>query len=592
MEANMNKRRIFLKKAVAALLALSIVCMAACRSEAPQSQVNSIPGTTAASPSGTAPTVTEAQGSGAEETSPSSTADGSAAQTKATTTKTKATTAGTSSGAQQSNKLSSSNKLFSEPLTLTLLLGEHVNQPIKANTVKFQELQELTNVTLDIDVTPSSAYDAKLIASMASGKLYDLQKIDISQMRKYSTDLYLDVTDRMKTQVPNYYERIKNDNVFKQTSINGRYYGFCTLSAQDGDDSIGSAIWPVVRTDILEKHNLKTPTTWAECFNVMKKLKGYYPDSTPISGRYWGYIMDYMEDSLGMQRGIHYDEAQQKYVCGVLEKEYLTVLQFMKRCYDAGILDKDFGTVTSNSWNDGVLSGKIFMWIDNTGFAGSQTKALQANNPDAEMQVIPLMENLFGKKSGILYHDHWYAEQWVISAQTKEPDRVMTLMNWLYSEQGSQVCTYGKEGETYSISADNKVEIPKSVWSKYVGNSNAVYQWMSDYGLGLLCFTPLVSVQNTVTVYANNSPEDEAYGKAASDIFVKDYKAGNTHYQETLRPQVSKDIEEKYDLIKEQINATIKKFITGSKPLSEYNAFVTQIKNMDVQEVLDAMNAG
>lgn len=162
-----------------------------------------------------------AQGSGAEETSPSSTADGSAAQTKATTTKTKATTAGTSSGAQQSNKLSSSNKLFSEPLTLTLLLGEHVNQPIKANTVKFQELQELTNVTLDIDVTPSSAYDAKLIASMASGKLYDLQKIDISQMRKYSTDLYLDVTDRMKTQVPNYYERIKNDNVFKQTSING-----------------------------------------------------------------------------------------------------------------------------------------------------------------------------------------------------------------------------------------------------------------------------------------------------------------------------------------------------------------------------------
>ena len=115
---------------------------------------------------------------------------------------------------------------------------------------------------------------------------------------------------------------------------------------------------------------------------------------------------------------------------------------------------------------------------------------------------------------------------------------------------------------------------------------------MSDYGLGLLCFTPLVSVQNTVTVYTNNSPEDEAYGKAASDIFVKDYKAGNTHYQETLRPQVSKDIEEKYDLIKEQINATIKKFITGSKPLSEYNAFVTQIKNMDVQEVLDAMNAG
>lgn len=85
---------------------------------------------------------------------------------------------------------------------------------------------------------------------------------------------------------------------------------------------------------------------------------------------------------------------------------------------------------------------------------------------------------------------------------------------------------YGKEGETYSISADNKVEIPNPVWSKCVGNSNAVYQWMSDYGLGLLCFTPLVSVQNTVTVYTNNSPEDEAYGKAASDIFVKDYKAG------------------------------------------------------------------
>ena len=487
---------------------------------------------------------------------------------------------------------SNAEKLFDEPITLSLLLSEHTNQPIKTDTLKFKTITELTNVTLDVDVTPASAYENKIIAAATSGNMYDITYMSVDQMREYSSNLYLDLTDKYETLAPDYWNRVKNDPLNASTAINGKYYGFTVINdvsyAETGEYG---GLWPAMRTDILDENGIKLPTTWDEMFTALKKLKKLYPDSTPISGRSKYNIIDTLEYSLGMYRLIHMDQETGKYVCGVLEDEYYTVLKNMNLYYNEGILDNNFESVNSNTWNDGVNSGKIFFWIDNIGFSLTQTRTLNQSNPSAIMEAIPLMTNSFGKKGGgILYTDVKYSEQWVLSAKTADPDKAIKFMNWCYTEEGMLTNNYGKKGESYNLNKDGTLEIPASIVDNYRGLTSPDYSWMSDYGLGQLCFAPLFNQKYSVSSFINADEDNKLYDSNAA-VLKADVEAGNTIDQQTVYPNVSTSIAEKRDLIENYINQSVFAFIKGTKPLSEFNSFVDQVKTMGIEEVLNAYNS-
>lgn len=484
-----------------------------------------------------------------------------------------------------------STKLFDSPITFTLLFSEHANQPVKTDTLKFKTITELTNVTLDVDVTPASAYNNKINAAAASGKMYDITFMMVEQMRQYSPALYLDLTDMYETYAPDYYALIKDDKENEVTAINGRYYGFTPMNdVRSSETGEYGGIWPVIRTDILDENGLSIPSTWDEFFDVMKKLKRIYPDSTPLSGRSKYTIIDTLEHSLGMFRNVHRDTETGKYVCGVLEDEYFTVLKTMNRYYSEGILDNEFESVDTSTWNDGVNTGKIFAWIDNIGFASPQTIRLQAVNPKAKMQMIPLMTNSFGKKRGIIFTDNQYTQQYVISAKTAEPEKVVQFMNWTYTREGMLTTNYGKENVSYTVKEDGSVDVPDSIVAQYKGTSAPDYSWMSDYGLGQLCFAPLFNQKYTVASKLADQSDREEFVRSMN-IFKADVEAGNTIYHQTLLPNIDTEMAEKAELISSYINQTVFQFVKGTKPLSEYNSFVDQVKSMGIKDLLDAYNS-
>lgn len=497
---------------------------------------------------------------------------------------------GGSSGGRKDK--TNAKKLFDEPITFTLLLSEHTNQPVKTDTLKFKTITELTNVTLDVDVTPASAYENKIIAAATSGKMYDITYMNVDQMRQYSPNLYLDLTDKFETLAPDYWNIVKDDQLNASTMIDGKYYGFTVVNdvsyAETGEYG---GLWPAMRTDILDENGLKLPNTWDEMFTTLKKLKKLYPDSTPISGRSKYNIIDTLEYSLGMYRQIHMDQGTGKYVCGVLEDEYYTVLKTMNLYYNEGILDNGFESVNSNTWNDGVNSGKIFFWIDNLGFSTIQTRTLNQTNPSAIMKAIPLMTNSFGKKGGgILYTDIKYSEQWVLSAKTADPEKAVKFMNWCYTDEGMLTNNYGKEGESYTVNKDGSITIPDSIIDEYRGLTSPDYSWMSDYGLGQLCFAPLFNQKYSISSFMNADEEDELY-KANAAVLKADVEAGNTINQQTVYPDVPTNIAEKRDLIETYINQSVFAFVKGTKPLSEFNSFVDQVITMGIEEVLAAYNS-
>ncbi len=478
-------------------------------------------------------------------------------------------------------------KLFDEPVTFTVMTLEHPSQQVNPDGLKYKTITELTNVTLDFDITPQATYKTKKSAAMASGMVNDIMYLETGDLQKYAdSGIFLKLDDYLESDLPNFYNLIKDDAEWAKTKINGNVYGLTVLNA--GFFPNGGKC-PVIRYDILEKNNIAMPTTFDEWFNVMKQLKTIYPDSTPFSGRNAGYnMLGNMEYAMGCYGGFGYNPTSGKYEYGVLTENYRPILEFWIKCWNEGIIDKNWANANSNTWDEGVNSNKVFFWYDNAGFAQSQTAFLKKNNPDALMQIMPLMANSKGEKRGVVYAKHQYNTLYALSSKSSNQDKLLKFMNWLYSEEGMYVCNYGKENETFTKDSDGNVTLPQDIVKKYSSATSPLYNWMSDYGLGLLSFTPLVR---------DNGELLDALGRDNSQftqILMDDYNAG--YYKPefvnvTLSTDINTQIAQKLSSVNALVFSEIRKFVEGTRPITEWNQFVTQLKNAGAEDVVNAYNA-
>jgi len=486
-------------------------------------------------------------------------------------------------GSSDSNKV-----LFEEPVTFSLLTYEHASQPWNTEAEKFKEITNATNVTLDINVCSIDDSKTKYVATLASGQMYDITYMPFTYVQQYSTSLFLDLTDYMNNGgLDNYMRWVKDDPLLDDMAIDGRHYAFAGVNACNypaSKDVELNGMFPVMRTDVLEKNNIPVPTTWDEWFSVMKKLKAIYPDSTPWSGRAVRYIYSNMEYMLGCQSDLNFDHTKDKYIIGVLEPEYRSILEFEKRCYDEGILDPNFRNSDSNSWNEGVNNNKVFFWIDNDGFATSQTLSLRANNADATMETIPLLADSKGNKRALKYGTISHEQCYVLSAASSKAEKMVKFMDWCYSDKGMYINNYGKEGSSYTINKDGSVKLSDEILQKYSG-ATSNYAWMSDYGLGMLAFAPLSRTGDSVMSFVGDN-----IIPPASETLKADNDAGYISAKVDITPKVTDEITTSATLINNLIYQKIPQFIDGSISMTEFDSFVEQIKGMGAEAVLEAYN--
>ena len=493
------------------------------------------------------------------------------------------------SSSNSSSNPSSNGPLFEKPVTFSLLMMEHVNQPVKTDCAKFKAITEKTNVKLDIDVTAASSWHTKINSVLASGRMYDITVMNHTYIGQYSTDLYLDITPYYNAgKMPNYKTYYESDSTAKLTNINGKMLGLCSFAEPSDTTESVLGLLPVIRKDLLDEVNRPIPKTWEEWFNTMKLLKLKYPNSTPWSGRGRRLVYQYVEYQLGLQGDLHYDSHQGKYVVGALDSRYQQVLAFIRKCYVEGLLDPNFDNTSANTWNDGVLNNRIFFWVDNNGFGKLQTEELKKSNPKANMEAMPLMTGLFGEKRGLIYPENAVYNMFVLDKRTKEPDKLIAFMDWCYSQEGININNYGREGETFTVGNDGSVNLTDSVIKKYSGSTNT-YKMQSDLGLGLLCFTPVVSskVDVAAALQGKETVSDTHY-----PIMKADLQAKNLRPSVDFFPYVSAELSQQIADLNDYIRIEGMKFIKGQRNLqTEFNAFQNFVKNnLKAQSVVDQLN--
>ena len=216
------------------------------------------------------------------------------------------------------------------------------------------------------------------------------------------------------------------------------------------------------REDIFAELNLSVPTNWEELLNVCKVLKEAYPDSYPICMRNMGTNMLQMNE-FAPQFGVDYapispslDRTTGTYYNAYTTDAARTMLKMLRTLIEEGYMDIAVLSYSTADWVADMSTGKSFIthdkaWqldtIEKTG------KEMDENFSLRWFNNMPLVE------SDLPYQGHTfndYGLAWNIASKCEDVELAVRYLDWLYSEEGSLIMSWGVQGESYDVDENGK----------------------------------------------------------------------------------------------------------------------------------------
>ncbi len=251
------------------------------------------------------------------------------------------------------------------------------------------------------------------------------------------------------------------------TAPDGHIYQVGRLNGLQPNDAL------FLRTDWLKKLNLSVPRTTEELFEVAKAFATLDPDGNGTNDTY-GIALSSVTHAL--------IDAMFGNISPVVENDELVnawdrkqdALEFKKRLFDGGIIDKDFlndkdGSKAKEHWVTGKLGiygGSIDGIDEMQVFA-----AFMEHNPNAEVLCIPLPESRFGRFSGSMIPPIQVVG--IVNANAKDPAAVMKYVDFLSDKANMTKIAYGDEGTDHTLTDEGypalkQTDNPRHTWTNDV----------------------------------------------------------------------------------------------------------------------------
>ena len=490
-------------------------------------------------------------------------------------------------------------KISAKERVVTITLSENANQPIKEFAPAQQEIFNKTNIKIHFEAVPSSNYEDKKKILLGTNSLPDIISVKQQDLNDFgTTGVFLPLRQYIeKGYMPNFKKFWDTIPEIRSTLVDGELYAFPVVARNEAKN--GPA--PVIRMDLLEKHNIAIPQTWDELLAVLQKLKALYPESIPWTVRKSTNPIPriinttmYMLGSGGNITGIYYegDEEKGKYVFGPATKEFKEGLRFLAKAYSMKVLDPDYSVTTAQQWTQNLTSGKSFFFCDNSGLGLNYTNDLRKKDPNAKLQVIPIPKNVHGQRRAEYFNTKLSGISFAISAKVKDPLTIIKFIDWMYSKEGSDISNFGIEGQTYTLDAKGTPNFIPSFVAKFKDARPAPYYAIySELGVTKLNFSMWAA--NTMTQF-----QIEKLSGTWSKLYDEYWKivdADSAYRDPVLDPPLTSDEAERAKDILASLNTMLEqeydKFIMGVKPIDQYDDVIKKAKQMGSSELETIYNA-
>lgn len=350
---------------------------------------------------------------------------------------------------------------FKGDVTLDVWMPANRNIPDMNNHAIQKQVEKLTGIKVNF-ITPPVGQEADAFTLMiSSGDLPDI----IIEPGRYpggfeagvNDGAYLDLTDLMEKNAPNYSAWRNSDETRRKTTVtdSGKLLGFYGIAPYSEWMWFGM----LIKQEALDKTGLPVPETIDEWHAFLTKAKevGY---SEPLN-----YGSNYGQIFTGILNGAYgvwdwtFLDSDGKVAWGPAQpkaKEYLAMMQQWNK---EGLLNKDWATADFNQRMSSAISGKTAVMMDSPDTMWSYWK--EQNNIDFVGALNPVLNK--GDKAATTYKN--FKRTGTEAAITTQAENVEAAMAWLdfaYTKKGWEIYNYGEYGTVHLIDENGKPYYPEN----------------------------------------------------------------------------------------------------------------------------------
>ncbi|MCU6709579.1 extracellular solute-binding protein [Paenibacillus sp. J5C_2022] len=448
--------------------------------------------------------------------------------------------------------------------TFTMLVESHASWPYDPEWLVWDLIEEKTNVKLDVEV-PAGKMNEALSLTIASGNLPDLMFMhSYETANKHGSDGafanildYIDVMPNLKRWMEEHPEASQ-----AALSADGKMYMF----PNEGISETNRMIW-MYREDIFKEHGLQVPNSYDELYETLKHLKGLYPDSYPFVFRGGFSRLINIGAGFNTSHGVYYNDKAGEWSYGPTEDQYKTMLTYLNKFYEEGLIPPDFLTLDTKAWQDLISTDKSFITVDYIGRLDFFNVPLREQNASFNMKH---MAPPAGPGGGQL-NPHASALQaaLAVASTSDQIEHIMAYMDFFFSEEGRDLASWGKEGVTYTVENGQKKIVDQykdvSEFRKQTGiSTNGTYAWF-DYDAHLsLASDELRAAYDEARQY--DSPIQPLPALTADEI----------DESSTLNDTVTKQTEQ-----------NVANFILGEQSFDRWDSYVKSMEDLGVGKLVD-----
>lgn len=327
-----------------------------------------------------------------------------------------------------------------EEATIKIYTENNTGWPAKKDWGVWKWVKEETNITVDqvLATGPES-----LALAISSGSMPDILSVFPAEVQKFGPQgAFLDLSQHMD-KMPNVKAYLDSKPEVKErvTTPTGQILSIINDGAGEGNQ----AVW-FYREDIFKKNNLTEPKTWDELYTTAKKLKELYPDSYPFVVRHGLNTLNYIGPSFGLYPELHRDPKDPtKVKFGLQDPAAKTMVEMLNKFVKEGLMPPDWLTMDYKAWTQFMTTNKSFITVQ---FIG-QIEIM--NNQLTEGNVKFMAPPTGAGTQGYLPKGGAEVYGLAVASTTKNLDASLRYLDYIFSEKGKDIQSWGKEGETYTV---------------------------------------------------------------------------------------------------------------------------------------------
>ncbi len=459
-----------------------------------------------------------------------------------------------------------------------------------ADNMVLQELQKRTGITLDITSTAITGAADAVSLQVASGDYPEIW----SGFGSYYTggiseaieqEIILDLAE-YKENFPSFFEILDNYPIYGKNAY-----------TDDGNVGVLNGIWtnPVVdvglavRQDYLDELGLDVPTTLDDFYEALTAMKDKYDayyymnqdSSDPVNSfaQCFGVV-----GNAGSSSTYAYYMAKngEEVVFSPLEDGFKDYLDTMAKWYSEGLIYSDFlSAPDAIPDSDLLLNGDIGVTYYN---AASYTTLMSQVEAGSSFKLTPV-EPPVNVETGEPGHlgrlvdyvsPKGYSLSTALEPGSEKFEAVCSMLDYLYTNEGSELMNYGMEDVTFTYDADGN-----HVWTDLMVNNpdGLAYSWcISRYTFGAGSFR--IDSSRTLANYGDEEMHlIEVWNDGESDTRDVLPSSGLS-----LTSDEAAAYSAGFSDIRTHVQQNILAFITGTRSIDEYDTFVEELESMNVDE--------